>query len=83
MTTQPPRPLHPWEIAADLADRGYIDKADVRNIVMAHENTLRRAIREVRMLLPDLIQTEDLTPNGVRRIEGALLRASIEENPDL
>ena len=80
--THPP-PMHPWLIAAELADRDYITKADVRNIVMAHENTLRRAIREVRMALPDIAQTEDITPNGIRRIESALLRASIEESPDL
>lgn len=76
-------PRHPWEILIDLAAAGHITSTDVRNVVMAHENVLRRAIREVRALLPDLIQNDDITSQGARRLEAALLRASHEEAPDL
>lgn len=76
---------HPWAIAIQMVnnDPQILTPEEAKRIVFAHENVLRRAIREVRMILPDLVQAEELTPRGMNRIEGALLRASHEESPDL
>ena len=75
---------HPWSLIPALIDAGVLTPDQAREeIVLAHKGISRRVMREMAGLLPELMQSGDLTQKGMQRIQTCLGRAQAEELPDL
>jgi len=74
---------HPWAHIPALIEAGVLTPEDARdNIVFAQRSTLRRAFRELNGLMPEMMMREEITPKGVERITGVIVRAQADEAPD-
>lgn len=74
---------HPWAHIPALIDAKVITPEEARdNIIFAQRSTLRRAFRELQGLLVELHVREEITPRGLERIQGVLVRAQADEAPD-
>mgnify|MGYP000013946100 CR=1 FL=1 len=74
---------HPWAHIPALIEAGVLTPEDARdNIVFAQRSTLRRAFRELQGLLVEMHARDEITPKGLERIQGVIVRAQADEAPD-
>lgn len=74
---------HPWAHIPALIDAGVITPEEAnRNIIFAQRTTLRRSFRELQGMLTEMMVRDEITPKGVERIQGLIVRAQADEAPD-
>ena len=74
---------HPWAHIPALIDAGVLTPEQARDdIIFAQRSTLRRAFRELQGALTELYGREEITPKGIERIQGIIVRAQADEAPD-
>jgi hypothetical protein len=74
---------HPWAILPLLVEAEIISKEDARSLVMGHQDMHRRIVQEILFSLSDLVEKEEMTPEGVRRIHAICQRYQMLDTPDM
>lgn len=74
---------HPWEILPMLVDTGILSREEAKGVVLAHEDANRRALQEIRALLPELVHSELLDPRGAQKIQNVVTGVLMRGMPDL
>ena len=74
---------HPWECIPALIDAKVITPQEANeHIVFAQRSTLRRAFRELQGAMTEMLVREEITPKGIERLQGIIIRAQADEAPD-
>lgn len=73
---------HPWEILPDLVTANILTIPEARGVVLAHEDSNRRALMEIHALLPELLARDLIMESGAAKIRNVVLKATREGMPD-
>lgn len=74
---------HPWAHLPALIDAGVLTPEEAKEgIVFAQRTTFRRAFRELQGALVEMQARDEITPKGIQRIQGIIVRAQADEAPD-
>ena len=78
-------PKHPWSILIDLVNNepAILTADEARGVVLAHEDSNRRALFEIHALLPELMARDLISEDGATKIRNVVIKATREGMPDL